>query len=434
MLRIRTLVYLWIRALGENIRFAGTAIISHKLRTALTTLGIVIGVATVISMVSLVEGFNNSVVASFESFGATLVQFQKFEPRFGPGGPDDAERARKNLTYEDAVAIKELAPSMLAVSPELYWFAGTGPDGDFGGETPVVKYGSVEANPDTIAGVIADYALANNHFVSEGRFINDLDHRHSSAVTVVGASIAETLFPNVDPLGKKVLLAGRRYTVIGVMEKQGKTMFESTDQHVYLPFSTFDQHFPWVRRTRSVNIATIPRSPELVEKATEEGVAVLRTRRKVPFNKPNDFAIMTPEKMIGNFRSITSGITLAMIFIASIALLVGGVGVMNIMLVSVTERTREIGVRKAMGALKSDIVVQFLTEAMTLSAIGGVIGVLVGLLIAFIVRNATPLAASTPLWTIIVGLAVSISIGLFFGIYPAWRAAKLDPIEALRYE
>ncbi|HEX2120939.1 MAG TPA: FtsX-like permease family protein [Thermoanaerobaculia bacterium] len=204
--------------------------------------------------------------------------------------------------------------------------------------------------------------------------------------------------------------------------------------NVYLPLTTFDSHFPWVKRDRGVNIATVPRRPEWVDRIIEEGTAVLRARRRVPFNKPNDFGIVTPDKLIGNFRAITGGITLAMIFISSIALLVGGVGVMNIMLVSVTERTREIGIRKAIGAVRRDIVQQFLIEAMTLSGIGGAIGVALGLAIAAAVRNLSPLPTTTPLWSILLGLIVSISIGLFFGIYPAYKAARLDPVDALRYE
>jgi len=414
-------------ATRENVRFARIALAAHKLRSSLTVLGIVIGVTTVIAMVSIIEGFNNNIVKNFQAFGATLVQFQKFDPRFGPGDRDDSQRQRKNLTYEDAIALKTLCPSMLAVSPERYTYEGEGPSLD-------VLYAGKEATPDLLAGVTEDYPTANNHLVGEGRFISEADVRRSAPVVVIGHNIADSLFPHADPISKIVAVAGRKYMVIGVMEKQGATMFESTDTHLYMPLTTFDSHFPHVKRNTGVNIATVPKRAEWVERIVEEGTAVLRTRRKVPFNKPNDFGIMTPDKLIGNFKAITGGITLAMLFISSIALLVGGVGVMNIMLVSVTERTREIGIRKAIGAVRRDIVQQFLTEAMTLSGVGGLIGVALGLGIAAAVRALSPLPTTTPLWSIIVGLAVSISIGLFFGIYPAYKAARLDPVEALRYE
>ncbi len=414
--------------IGENVKFATGALAAHKLRSGLTILGIVIGVTTVIAMVSIIEGFNNNVIRSFQSFGATLVQFQRFDPQFGPGSRDESQRLRKNLTYEDAIALKKQCPSMLAVSPERYWF------GDNSG-APDLIFGSQQATPDTIVGVTPDYPVANNHYIGEGRFITPDDVLHATPVVVIGANMAETLFARRDPIGKEVTLRGRKYAVVGVMEKQGsQSFFETVDSHVYFPITTFDNHFPWIKRDVGVNIATVPRRPEWVKRITEEGTAVLRARRKVPFNKPNDFGILTPDKLIGNFQAVTGGITLAMIFISSIALIVGGVGVMNIMLVSVTERTREIGVRKAIGAVRRDIVTQFLTEAMTLSGIGGAIGVLVGLGIAAFVRAVSPLATETPLWSVVVGLLVSISIGLFFGIYPAYQAAKLDPVEALRYE
>lgn len=415
--------------LRENVQFATVAIRAHALRSSLTVLGIVIGVATVISMVSIIQGFRNNIVKDFQSFGATLVQFQKYDPQFGPGSRDESQRQRENLTIEDARALEESVPAMAAVSPERYWF-------QQGTENPVpdVKFGNREATPDTVIGVTEDYPAANNHFIGEGRFISAADVRRSADTMVIGSDIADALFGNVPPLGKTVLMRGRRYQVVGVMEAQGSRFFESVDSHVYLPITTFDGHFPWIKRNVGVNIATIPRRPEDVQKIIEEGTAVLRIRRGVRFNEPNDFGVMTPDKLIGNFTQVTSGITLAMVFISSISLLVGGVGVMNIMLVSVTERTREIGIRKAIGAVRKDIVTQFLVEAMTLSAIGGLIGVAIGYFISFVVRGATPLTTATPLWSVMLGLAVSISIGLFFGIYPAWKAARLDPIESLRYE
>ncbi len=428
----RTILAALRRGFLENLRFAKTAILGHKVRTLLTVLGIMIGVATVIAMVSMVEGFNRGVSESFESFGATLVQFQRFDPQFGPGDGrrDEEQRLRKNLTYEDAMALRELAPSMRSVSPERYWF----PSPRAGGQIPVIAYEGREATPDTVGGVTAEYPDANAKQVAEGRFINEADERRAADVVVIGWSIADALFPFEDPIDKRVILNGRRYTVIGVLEEQGSTGFESTDAHVLLPFFTFDRAFPWVERDFGVNIATVPRSPELMDEVIEEGTNILRQRRGLRFDQPNDFGIMTPDKLIGNLRAVTDGISATMVLIASIALLVGGVGVMNIMLVSVTERTREIGLRKALGAVRQDILVQFLIEASALALLGGAIGVAIGVGIAVLVRNVSPLATATPLWSILVGLGVSMSVGLVFGIFPAWRAAKLDPIEALRYE
>src|SRR5712691_2275315 len=250
-------------ATRENVRFAAIALTAHKLRSALTVLGIVIGVTTVIAMVSIITGFNNNVTRDFQSFGATLVQFQKFDPQFGPGNRDDSQRARKNLTFEDAQALKALCPSMLAVSPERYWFGGNG--------APDVIYKGQDATPDTIGGVTEDYAVANNHYVGEGRFISETDVRSGATVIVIGYNIMETLFPRSDPIGKEVSLSGRKYTVIGVMEKQGATFFESTDSHIFIPLTTFDSHFPTIKRDTGVNIATVPRKPEWVPRIIEEG-------------------------------------------------------------------------------------------------------------------------------------------------------------------
>ena len=415
------------RGFGENIRFAFLAVRAHKLRAFLTVLGIVVGVATVIAMVSIINGFNNNMVRNFQSFGATLVQFQKFEPRFGPGHRDDSERNRKDLTLEDALALKAQIPEMRAVSPERYLW-----------NTDIhVRYRDAETTTPVILGATPDYSMANNHFVAYGRFFTEADIEHSAPVAVIGEDVREALFAREDPLGKWITLNGAQYIVIGVFEKKGKMMGHSNDNFVALSFSAFDHQFPWIKSSHgdTIHIATVPYRPDQIPTIIEKGRAVLRARRHVPFNKPDDFAIYTPDKLIESFQSITRGVTLGMIFIAFISLLIGGVGVMNIMLVSVTERTREIGVRKAVGAFRRDIVMQFLTEATTLSILGGAIGVVIGVAVPAAVKRAfEALPAETPFWAILVGLAVSLSVGIFFGLYPAVKASRLDPIEALRYE
>jgi putative ABC transport system permease protein len=415
------------RTFGENLRFATIALRAHKLRAFLTIVGIVIGVWTVIAMVALVTGFNRSTMEAFSSFGTTLVQFQKYEPRFFGGGhrPPEEERNRKDLTIEDADAIARLAPSIAAVSPERYLF-----------ETSKVKGNGKEANSPTITGGNENYLVCNNWVLEDGRNITDVDVQHATDVTVVGYDVVNSLFEGKDPLGQPITVNGRRVLIVGVLEKKGSQMGGSPDNIVIIPITTFDVYFPQVKNSRrdTIHIATIPKSPELIAAAIEEGTNILRARRKVPFDKPNDFAIFTAEKMIKEMTAVTNAISGVMVFIAAIALLVGGVGVMNIMLVSVTERTREIGLRKSVGALRRDISLQFLTEAMTLTGLGGAIGVALGVLTAFVVGAVSPLRTATPLWSVLVGLGVSVSIGLFFGLYPALKAARLDPIDALRWE
>jgi putative ABC transport system permease protein len=411
---------------AENVGFALSAMRTQKLRSFLTLLGVMAGVATVIMMVSFVVGFNNEIRAGFTSFGAYLVQFQKFEPRFGgPGGPPEEQRNRRDLTLEDAQALKRLSTLAAAVSPERYKF------GDV-----VVRAGDAEANAPILVGASPDYPEANTHFVQDGRFITESDFTHAVPVAVIGTDVADALFPNRDPIDREITLNGRPYRVVGLFEHKGSFFGGSNDNFVTIPFSVFDEQFPEVKNGGgdTIHIATVPRRAEDVPALIEEETAILRARRGLRPGQPNDFAVYTSEGMLQNFQQITQGVAAAMIVIAGIALVVGGVGVMNIMLVNVTQRTREIGVRKALGATRRDIALQFLTEAVTLTGVGGALGIAFGLGAAVLARVLFDFAAATPPWAVVLGFTVSTTVGLAFGMWPALKAARQDPIEALRYE
>ncbi len=411
----------------ENVRFALVAMRAQKLRSFLTLLGVVAGVATVIMMVSFVAGFDRSVTKAFSSFGTHLVQFQKYEPRFNGGGGErpDAEKNRPDLTLADAEALKRLGTYAAAVSPERYIFG-----------TPEVRAGREVANGPTPVGATPEYALANHASVQDGRFLIDADVRHSARVVVLGTDVAETLFPHRDPIGRRIQVDGIDYNVVGVLDKKGSFLGGSNDNLFVIPITAFDQQFPQIRDggKDTLHIATVPKTSEDVDRMIEQETAILRTRRHLRPNQENDFATFTSMEMLKNFRQITGGIAAVMILIAAISLVVGGVGVMNIMLVNVTQRTREIGLRKALGATKRDIAIQFLAEAVTLTGVGGGLGIAIGLGAALLARIAFDFQAAAPLWSVLLGFGVSTTVGLTAGLWPAMKAARQDPIEALRYE
>jgi putative ABC transport system permease protein len=411
----------------ENVAFALNAMLTQKLRSFLTLLGVMAGVATVIMMVSFVVGFNNRITSAFTAWGTHLVQFQKYEPRFGggPNGPPEEQRKRRDLTLEDAAALERLSKLVAAVSPERYLFQGVR-----------VQAGRREANAPLVLGAAPDYQVANTHFVQDGRFLTDADRSHAARVCVVGLDVSRALWPHSDPIGQELTLNGQAYRVVGLFEDKGSFLDGSNNNFVAIPISAFDEQFPQVKNGGgdTLHIATVPRRPEDFRALIEEETAILRARRGLRSNQPDDFATFTSEGQLRQFQQITGGVAAAMLVIAGIALLVGGVGVMNIMLVNVTQRTREIGLRKALGARRRDIATQFLVEAVSLTGVGGALGIAFGLGAALLARLLLDFQAAAPPWSVLLGFGVSTAVGLIFGMWPALKAARQDPIEALRWE
>lgn len=410
--------------LKEIVSMAFDSLRTHKLRSFLTLLGIVIGVMTVIGMVSIIQGLNRSFLSELESIGSDIIIVEKNEPGIQVGRLSEEERQRKDLTFEDAVAIQEECSFVKAVVASLVV--------DLFSDIPI-KYQNRKSRDAFIVGMNEKQPEVLSVYLPErGRFFTGSDVQHRTKVCVLGYELAENLFPHQNPLGKDIRIGPEKFRVIGVLKKRGSFFGQSQDNFAGIPITTLMKHFPYDRS--EWEFIAVPTRHEYLEDAMEQIINLLRSRRKVPFGEPNDFAVYTQDTIVGLYNQLTGAAFLVMVVISSIGLLVGGIGVMNIMLVSVKERTREIGIRKAIGARSSDIQKQFLIEAVFLTTAGGLIGILIGFGIALLVKAATPLPASVSLWSVLTGFFVSVSVGLFFGIFPAQKAAKLDPIVSLRYE
>jgi putative ABC transport system permease protein len=410
--------------LGEILNMSFDSLKTHKMRSFLTVLGIVIGVMTVIGMVSVVQGLNRSFLRELESVGSDIIIVTKYEPGIQIGRRSEEERTRKDLTFDDAVAIQEEGQTVKAVAVDIAvnFF-----------ESLPIKFENVKSEDSMILGMNEQFPqVLSVYLPKRGRFLTEQDIRHNAKVCVLGSELADILFPHTDPMGKEIRIGPEQFQVVGVLEKRGSMFGQSRDNFVGIPITTLMKYFPY--DLENLEIIVTPKRHGYITETIEEITNILRSRRKVGFGKPNDFAVFTQDTMVDLYNQITGAAYLVMIVISSIGLLVGGIGVMNIMLVSVKERTREIGIRKAIGARSSDILRQFLFEAIFLTGTGGVLGIIIGFGIAFLVKAATPLPASVTPWSVILGFAVAVSVGLFFGIFPAQKAAKLDPIVSLRYE
>ncbi len=410
--------------IAEDMKMALQTIRAHKVRSFLTVLGVVIGVSVAILVSSILLGVQKNVQDSLNEFGVDNLFIFKFDPGFRFGNLSPEERVRKSLTFEDGQALLDL-PHVKNVTVEaLFHISGQGPQ-----PIRTARNKNHELTSIIFRGVTASYSEVVNGKMKEGRFFTDLEDLHREDMVILGFDAEKALFPDESAVGKQLLVDGNLYTVLGVFAKKKNTFAHQGDVEVLIPYRTYRKHYP----QDDENFVIAMAQPGKKEVAEDEVRGLLRLRRRVPLNKPDNFGISSAESMGNQFADIMAGILKYVVVVASIGLLVGGVGVMNIMLMSVTERTREIGVRKAIGARKRDISFQFITEAMTLTGVGGILGVILSLLISLLLQ-AIHFPSAVPMWAITLALTVSCSVGLFFGIYPAMKAARLDPVIALRYE
>ena len=403
----------------ENFRIAFSALRANKMRAILTTLGIIIGVAAVVAVVSIVQGLQYMATNVFEGVGATYMMVLPHQEQ--QRAPGEVVHQVK-LTWDDGKAIREQVPGIRLITPLV-----------LGREQ--LKYRDRQHRPEFLLGVNEDYQGVMNHTVDRGRFFSKIDLENRRKVVVVGTEVVEKLRLGDDPLGKEIYVGKYPATVIGVMEEKGQTLGQNLDDLVFVPFDSAVALFGR-NAGDQVQLRLQAESTDQVE-AVRDGVGrVLRTRHHLAKGQTDDFQVLIQDEILSQVTKLLGGITAVVGGIVGIALLVGGIGIMNIMLVSVTERTREIGVRKAVGARRQDILVQFLIEAVTLSLVGGAIGLALGyglgVLAAHLIPNWPP--AHVPLWAVALAFGFSALVGVFFGIYPAGKAASLDPIDALRYE
>jgi putative ABC transport system permease protein len=406
----------------ENLKQAMDTLRAHKLRSALTMFGVVLGVSVIMLVAALMTGFDHQIQENIKQYGADTA----FISRFDQGPHSDRrpreERERKPLTLEDGEALKE---KCVAVKNVTVWIATWEVQHSVrtkAGEVTAIDFRGVQPN---FGQVYANAATLSGRFISEG------DELHREKVVMLGENVAPVLFPGGSAVGKDVMIDGSNFQVIGVVEKpKGGFGMGDEDRRVLIPYHTFLKLYPAAYE----NNIRIQAYPNMLDQAVDQATEVLRRRRNVPYEGKSNFSIETAEQQVKEFHNIVGMVAIATMVLASVGLLIGGVGVMNIMLVSVTERTREIGVRKAIGARRGDITWQFLLEAMALTGAGGVIAVILVNGLVLLVRVTLEWPGSVPPWAIAVGLIVSIGIGLFFGVWPAMKAAKLDPVEALRYE
>ncbi|MGH9417478.1 MAG: ABC transporter permease [Terriglobales bacterium] len=416
-------------SLNENLHLAYDTVRQHKVRSALTILGVFVGTVTLMAIGSILTGMNKYVVDQIESFGTNTIFIYKFAPGIHLGQLTREERMRKPLSDRDIEAVREGCGACVAISAQVL------PDSAFNGPPgsgPTnARYRSHEVDGLQFSGTEANFPQATNQSIEQGRYFTQVENLHRDNVVVVGHSIADALFPGQNPVGQNFQIDGTSFRLIGVLAPRKGAGPSAQDLSARIPFLTFEKLYP---AAKEHSIEALAR-PGMLTVAQDQIEVALRRSRRDKWGAPDSFGMATASSIIGQFHDITGEVALVIVVIASIGMLIGGIGVMNIMLVSVTERTREIGIRKAIGARRADISQQFLAEAVFLTGLGGILGIIGGWLISEAIKLAIPsIPTSVPLWSVAAGFGISVAIGIFFGLFPAMQAAKLDPVEALRYE
>ena len=406
----------------EIISLAFQSLKGNRLRAGLTMLGVVVGIFSIIVIMTIITMLQSSIDSGLSLLNKNTFQIEKFDRLSGRGpGADRSWRNRKDITIEESNRLKELLTQALYVGAEQWQFG------------KIVKHGNLETNPNVnIAGVTTDAMRTNNWNVDYGRDLRENDINYSTNVCLLGKDIVEKIFPNTNPVGKEVRIDGRPMRVIGVLERQNQLFGQSRDNYAVLPITTFQSMYG--RYNSSINITVTAPSKETYNDVIEAAIGYMRTIRKVEPGEKNDFSVFSNEILIGQVNDITSGVRIGAMVVSLIALIAAGVGIMNIMLVSVTERTKEIGIRKAIGANKSSILIQFVVEAIVLCLLGGFVGIFLGVVIGNFAGGFLNAQTAIPMNWVLIGLSLCIFVGIIFGTYPAYKAANLDPIEALRYE
>jgi putative ABC transport system permease protein len=391
---------------------------AHKLRSFLMLLGVILSVTTLIAVVSLVQGMNQYIADHVANLGANVFLVNQFPIITSLDEFVKAQKRNRKITWDDYEYLRDNLKLAKGVGVAV-------------GNLGKVRYNGETVEDVFVRGVSANMAQMDNREASSGRYISDLDNEHRSPVTMIGSDVADRFFPNVDPLGKELLIDGRPYQVVGVAKKQGTAFGQSQDNFVYIPIEFF---FKVYGMQKSLNVNVQAPAAEWMDRSQEEARAVMRARRHLQPNQADNFGILASASIMDLWDKLTGALANSMVGIVAVFLVVGGVVIMNVMLASVTERTREVGIRKSLGARRNDILLQFLTEASVMSAMGGAIGIIGAYVLTLLARATTSIPMSVPIWAVIIALGVSTLVGLFFGIYPANKAAKLNPIEALRHE